>query len=248
MEPEKKRKGRREKINPLKLFTELLQPKLWLPHALLAFATFLLIKWLFLDVIKAGANDMADTIEKNDLLIVNKLCFSYHKNDIVVFESTDSTYELNNCLMAQRLVAEPGDTIEIRDKQIYINREKQEIPESLKFNYIIDCDSTGLDSLWFRKYGIYEGGKISKKGKYGYSLTFAQANTINADTLIKSAEYRLEEKGMFDERILPYSRKTSWNADQFGPLYIPAKNDTLKLDSLNLLLYASIIQKYEGKV
>lgn len=247
MEPEKKRKKHGEKINPLLLIKDLLQPKLWLPHALAAFLVFLLVKWLFLDVIKAGANDMADTIETNDLLVINKLSFKFAKNDIVLFECTDSTNNLQDCLMAQRIVAEPGDSIEIRDKQIYINGQKQEIPESLKFNYIIDSDSSGLDSLWFRKYGIYEGGKISKKGKYGYSLTFAQANAIHADSLINAAEYRMEDKGMFDERIMPYSRRFSWNADQFGPLYIPAKNDTLRLDSLNLLLYASIIHKYEGR-
>lgn len=190
---------------------------------------------------------MADTIERNDLLVINKLSSSFQINDIILFKCTDSLSEDNNCFMVQRIVAEPGDTFEISDKTIYVNKIQQSNPEQLKYNYIIHSNSGALDSLWFNKYGIYEGGKISKKGKYGYSLTFSQANIIHADTFISSVEYRMEDKGLFDERVIPYSRITSWNNDQFGPLYIPAKNDTLQLDSINRLLYASIIHKYEKR-
>jgi signal peptidase I len=247
MEQKKKRERSGEKINPFLLVLDIIQPKLWLPHVLIALTVFILIRWLLVDVIKSGSNDMADTIEQNDLLVIYKSTSSLKKQDIVVYECKDSILNEINCLSVQRIIGTPGDTLEIINKRVFINGYQQANPDHLKYNYILHSDSAGLDSAWFYKYGIYEGGKISKKGKYGYSLTFTQANIIHADPLIQSADYRMEDKGMFDERVIPYSRKTSWNNDQFGPLYIPAKNDTLLLDSLNLLLYAGIIHNYEQR-
>lgn len=37
-----------------------------------------------------------------------------------------------------------------------------------------------------------------------------------------------------------------WNQDNFGPLYIPKKGATVKLDMRNIVLYDRIIQVYEG--
>jgi signal peptidase I len=36
-----------------------------------------------------------------------------------------------------------------------------------------------------------------------------------------------------------------WNADFYGSIYIPKKNDTLKLDTLVLKLYHTLITQYE---
>jgi len=46
--------------------------------------------------------------------------------------------------------------------------------------------------------------------------------------------------------IFPSDPHYSWNEDNFGPLWIPVKGATVKLDSLTLPLYRRIIAVYEG--
>ncbi|HOZ87641.1 MAG TPA: S26 family signal peptidase, partial [Bacteroidia bacterium] len=41
----------------------------------------------------------------------------------------------------------------------------------------------------------------------------------------------------------PYSSQYSWNADYYGKIYIPKKNDTLRLDTTNIRIYASVIRE-----
>jgi signal peptidase I len=51
--------------------------------------------------------------------------------------------------------------------------------------------------------------------------------------------------GEFAAHIFPYSRTYGWNEDNFGPLWIPVKGTTVKLDTSNLCLYDRIIDVYE---
>ena len=45
--------------------------------------------------------------------------------------------------------------------------------------------------------------------------------------------------------IFPYKPELGWNEDNFGPLWIPVKGATVKIDTSNLCLYDRIIDVYE---
>ena len=55
-----------------------------------------------------------------------------------------------------------------------------------------------------------------------------------------------EDSNLYDENIFPNNPKIKWNKDFFGPLYIPRKNDTLYLDTVNVILYKKIISIFEN--
>ena len=46
--------------------------------------------------------------------------------------------------------------------------------------------------------------------------------------------------------IFPYSPNFRWNNDRFGPLKVPAKGDSLRIDVANFPLYDRLISRYEG--
>ena len=48
-----------------------------------------------------------------------------------------------------------------------------------------------------------------------------------------------------DTGIFPFTGKTRWTCDYFGPLWIPKKGVTVALDMENLPLYERIIRDYE---
>ena len=133
----------------------------------------------------------------------------------------------------------------MNDKTIFVNREIQTDAENIKYNYLLDADTLDLDSATLFRYGLHEGGSISKKGKYGYSLTKSQVDSLKESRLFKSIELRLEKINIYDERVFPHSRLFSWNADNFGKLYIPKKNDSIAIDTTSIKLYGQLIQRYE---
>ena len=55
----------------------------------------------------------------------------------------------------------------------------------------------------------------------------------------------MREKMMDGERIFPYSPCYAWTRDNFGPLVIPKKGETVDLTPDNLPLYERIISVYE---
>ena len=184
---------------------------------------------------------MANTMHRGDIVFVNKIVFGYEKEDVLYFEFPAKDSGDKKAFFMQRLIAEPGDTVMIMNKTIFTNDRIFNDPLSIKFNYILDTDTAKIDSLTRVRYNLYEGGSISKKGKYAYSLTPSQADSVKRLYFVKNMEMRTEKENMYDERSFPYSRLYSWNADNFGKLYVPKKNDTLTLDTLNIKLYSCLL-------
>ncbi|MNL26148.1 Signal peptidase I [compost metagenome] len=46
--------------------------------------------------------------------------------------------------------------------------------------------------------------------------------------------------------VFPYDKNRNWNVDNFGPIIIPKKGWTVKLDSATMPLYERSIRIYEG--
>src|SRR5207249_8353980 len=63
---------------------------------------------------------------------------------------------------------------------------------------------------------------------------------------VKKLEPIVVPKGIYQEFIFPFDERYKWNLDNFGPLWIPKKGATVKLDSLNIALYRRAIGEYEG--
>ncbi|MCE3260161.1 MAG: family signal peptidase, partial [Bacteroidetes bacterium] len=209
-----------------------------------ALVLFILIKVYIFEIVKVTSKDMLSTYRVDDILLIKKCFNEYATNDIVYFKfpRTDSGVPEKNCI--QRLIGLPGDTIEIRDKSVYINNFRIHDTSSLQFNYFVKAGAK-LDSNFKLKYHLIEGGEISKEFDYSFSLNKWNADSLRFDTLIKKTEVKVEQKGAYDETVFPYSVHYNWNRDQFGKLYIPKKDDVLHLDSMNINIYAKLIRYYE---
>jgi signal peptidase I len=54
------------------------------------------------------------------------------------------------------------------------------------------------------------------------------------------------EPGQYEFRNFPHDQRYPWNQDYYGPLYIPKKGATIKINTYNLPLYKRIIGHYEN--
>lgn len=94
----------------------------WFKTIAIALALAGLIKWLFMDATKVSGGSMLNTLHHDDMLLVNKIGKRFHdfkRGNIVILKAPD--YE--NRLYVKRIIGEPGDTISIKDEEVYVNGE-----------------------------------------------------------------------------------------------------------------------------
>ena len=169
------------------------------------------------------------------------------RNDVVVFNyPREDEYPVDHrTYFVKRCVALPGDSFKIVDGMIYINNKLIDNENGLQFNFHLKSEKI-LESAFIAEYNLFEGGKISDNKDYSFTLTKALADTLRSKTYITTIERNIEKKELWDEFVFPFNVHYKWNVDNYGSLKIPAKGDTIKLDTLNLCLFEKIISFYES--
>lgn len=156
--------------------------------------------------------------------------------------------------LVKRCVGMPGDSLEIRDGDIYINGKKDKLPESAKpqYNFIVDTKGVTIsqDALVHR-YGAREGMKydngdfaLTNTGQYFLTLTDKEAALLATNPVVKGVKKYLSPKGE-DGQVFPHIPSLGWNIDNYGPIYIPQKGKTIQLNLKTLPFYKRIIEEYE---
>lgn len=163
----------------------------------------------------------------------------------------------------KRCVAIAGDTLEIKDGILHINGKEQPTPEHAQFKYYVTTkgalfgermEMNGrivlsnfklLDDLDIY---ISEGDLIqTRKDTCVYLLTMPKdvVEKVKALDGVLSVKRKTDPKGQRDITIFPHHPKFAWNNDNFGPLAIPYKGMTIKMDSINFILYRKILDTYD---
>lgn len=195
------------------------------------------------DFVKVNNKDMRGTYNYGDLLLIKKAIFVYNRGDIIYFEYPikDSGPE-ENIFMFQRLIGLPGDSVLIENKIVFVNGKKLKEDSTIQQNYFIETNHKPLTQLFKKAYQLTEGGEISNDFDYSYSLSKHQSDLLRKDSAIKKVQLKTEKINNFDETCFPYSQHYPWNPDYYGKIYIPKKNDTLRLDTVNISLYSALIR------
>lgn len=95
-----------------------LEIKEWVQSAIIAIILAFVIKMFLFDFVMVDGSSMFPTLENGDRLIINKIGYTIgepEKGDIVILNYDASTEYV------KRVIAEGGDTIEIKDMVTYIN-------------------------------------------------------------------------------------------------------------------------------
>ena len=78
------------------------------------------------------------------------------------------------------------------------------------------------------------------------NLTEEIAAELRKDSEVDSVIRSFSPKGDVDPSVFPHLTSLGWNTDNFGPIYIPQKGTTVKLDENSMPFYKRIISEYEG--
>ena len=166
-------------------------------------------------------------------------------NDVVVFNyppEEEHPVDLRTNYI-KRCIGIAGDDLEIRDMQVYINGKKAEVPAEMQFRYILQTESALTDKV-FRDHNITDYWAV--QGGYVVDTTPKTAEALAALGFIKDVTVWKDSAGAATADVYPHMpSRFKWNKDNYGPIHIPRKGETIKLDSMTIPLYETVIRKYE---
>lgn len=185
------------------------------------------------------------------------------REDVVVFnippkelnEGIDYPPDLKTNYI-KRCVGIPGDTLQVIDKQVYVNGKAEENPSQMQYSYVVTAKSD-INERIIEKYSIADYKVIAHPGnsvQYRMFITPAIANELKQLPFIENVEVATENmmdsyaprtKDMVESNIFPDAGVFPWNGDFFGPLVIPKKGMTITINKETLATYGRTIQEYD---
>jgi len=145
----------------------------------------------------------------------------------------------------KRCMGMPGDDLEIIDRQVYINGVMNESPGIRQFKYKVTTNGTRFNPKVLEKLEITEDIGSGNVGEYYITLTDNAVKEMKTFSNVISIEPLFEAKGVKDPNIFPHDDYHDWNFDNFGPIHIPKKGETVQIDLQNISLYKRIIHVFE---
>jgi len=146
----------------------------------------------------------------------------------------------------KRCIGLPGDTLSIREQQVYINSSPAENPDKLQYKYIVNTDGSKINPKILDRLEITEGGNTSNRGEFVFFLTDKIADELGRLPNVKKVIKYREPAGKKNSDLFPFIADNDWNLDNYGPLYIPKSGDIISLDLDNIKIYKRVIESYEG--
>ena len=153
----------------------------------------------------------------------------------------------------KRCVAVAGDTLTIKDGQVYVNSQPQENWPGVQNSYMVVTDGNRINQKNLEKLGINTGELWFHPQLPGYPempLTAEMLEKVksyaNVVSVTRNVDVYPPDYPDSDATIFPFSADFEWTRDNFGPLWIPAKGTQVELTLENLPLYQRIITSYEG--
>ena len=140
----------------------------------------------------------------------------------------------------KRCIALPGDSLEIRNGEAWINGQPQEPVPGLQYQYVVQTAAPftqyALEKLGIREYSgngsvyyMWITDEVAERLRGMKNVTMARRYCYAPNT-----------------DVVPQWDEPRWSQDNYGPIWIPKRGATVALTPENLPLYERIITAYEG--
>ena len=155
----------------------------------------------------------------------------------------------------KRCIGVPGDNLSIINRQVHIDGQPLQDPEGVMHSYQFQVKSPAALRKIYAEYkvNINDRNSMNDSGATVYQSSFTAADAaalrsnsdimkieVNNDTLPES----FDPQALFpNSSMAPFN---TWTRDNFGPVHIPSKGETVPLTPENIALYRRVIQNYEG--
>ena len=143
----------------------------------------------------------------------------------------------------KRCVGLPGQTLQIKDRTIYINGKANKEPDNVQYTYQLKLKRHFTDEE-MQEWGITME-ELKDLNNYGYMpMTNKTADILKKrPDIVESIKLNTDASEL---DIYPLNGNMHWTRDNYGPIWIPAKGETIDLTPKNLPIYERPIRTYEG--
>ena len=143
----------------------------------------------------------------------------------------------------KRCVGLPGQTLQIKNRIVYLDGKANKEPENVQYTYYVKLRNNLPDEL-MKQLGISIEDLTMLNQSGCMPLTKAAVKALSArKDLVESI--RLNTDAQTGD-LYPLNAVTGWTRDNYGPIWIPKKGATVKLNMQNIAVYERPIRVYEG--
>lgn len=205
-------------------------------------------------------------IKRNDVVV-----FNYPQGDTVALEQQDVDYyqmvraegwqAINSRYTIvsrpvdkrenyiKRCIGIAGDTISMSKGLVSVNGKPEKLKITGQISYEVTFKTADFNPAVFEDLGFNIADDIRSTmtpNVYTFNGTESMMNEVKKLDFVQSVKEFTAVPGEREGDIFPYDKNRNWNVDNFGPIIIPKKGWTVKLDSATMPLYERSIRIYEG--
>ena len=142
----------------------------------------------------------------------------------------------------KRCVGLPGQTLQIKDRIIYLDGKANKEPDNVQYTYHVKLKQRLPDEL-MKELGITMEDLMSLNTLGYMPLTKLAVTELKKQGYAESIELNRETE---EWDIYPLNGNMHWTRDNYGPVWIPKKGESIDLTLDNIAIYERPIRTYEG--
>jgi signal peptidase I len=205
-------------------------------------------------------------IKRNDVVV-----FNFPEGDTVALEAQDQNYynlvrsmghaAVNSQFTVtsrpvdkrenyiKRCIGISGDVITMSNGIVSVNGKPEKLRPTGQITYAVQMKSSDVNFDVFTDLGFDIQSDISSLGQqntYQFVGTEGMMAEVRKLDFVLSVKEDTAPAAYKDISVFPQDQNRTWNVDNIGPITVPKKGWTVKLDSVTMPLYERAIRIYEG--
>ena len=145
----------------------------------------------------------------------------------------------------KRCVGLPGQTLQIKNRIVYLDGKPNKEPDNVQYSYYVKLATDHIPDDVLKELNI-SMEDLTTLNQFGYMpLTKrAVAYLSKRKDLVRSIKLNTDAAPSIS--LYPHNMVKNWTVDNYGPIWIPKKGATVKLNMNNIAIYERPIRVYEG--
>jgi signal peptidase I len=205
-------------------------------------------------------------IKRNDVVV-----FNFPEGDTVALEAQDRNYydlvrsmghaAVNSQFTVtsrpvdkrenyiKRCIGIAGDVISLNRGLVSVNGKPEKLKPTGQITYAVKFKSPDVNFGVFTDIGFdvqTDISSLSEPNTYEFTGTEPMMAQVRKLDFVESVKEDTAAPDYKDISVFPHDNNKVWNVDNYGPITVPKKGWTVKLDSANMPVYERAIRIYEG--
>jgi len=173
---------------------------------------------------------------------------SVHRGDPIVFNHPPKQGPIDQKLhYIKRVIGMPGENISVQNKVVHIDGRPLPLGKRMQQYWLVTKSDARyqIPRVRMREIGISEVAPTRSATTVRILATPAAVRQVQEWSWVQSVKPYVTENENFGPRMYPDQR--SYTPDQYGPVHIPKKGETVTLTDENWPVFKPVIVRYEGQ-